>query len=206
MRAFAHALVIRYHLTPVPFRMRSIARAPVARSAPARAAPVVPRRAAATKSDVQASKASNLSAERAAQKEVMRAHRRCVSFGYTLSSLFLSSQCYPCSKLASIFQNWKQTDAGEGYMYTDKETVRNYMKKAPSLCYYDIGMGRVDPEVLKELYEEERAKVVAKPQAEKDEFRRALRETVEPKLEKLYVLVSMRGRRLSFARSSWHHS
>lgn len=121
--------------------------------------------------------------------------------GVYLSRLFLYSQCYPCSKLASIFQNWKSTDAGEGYMYTDKEAIRNYMKKAPNLCYYDIGMGRVDPDVLKELYEEERAKVVAKPQAEKDEFRRALRETVEPKLEKLYVLVSLARSTTLFARS-----
>lgn len=160
----------------------ALARAP-ARSAVPRSANVAPRRAASSKSDVQASKSSNLSAERAAQKEVVRAHRRCVPFSLRRRAI----RSRVCSRLASIFQNWKQTDPHEGYVYTNKDTIKAFAKRNPNALYYEIGMGRVDPEVLKELYEEERAKVVAKPQAEKDEFRRALRETVEPKLDELYV-------------------
>lgn len=86
------------------------------------------------------------------------------------------------SKLASIFQNWKTNDEHEGYIFTNKDVVKAYAKRDPEGLYYDIGMGRVDPSVVRELYEEDRAKVVAKSASEKEELRRELRKEVEPKL------------------------
>lgn len=92
-----------------------------------------------------------------------------------------------CSKLASIFQNWTTNDENEGYLYTSKDVIKSYAKRDPDGLYYDIGMGRVDPAALKELYEEDRAKMVAKSESEKESFRRSLREEVEPRLKELYV-------------------
>ena len=93
-----------------------------------------------------------------------------------------SNLCF--SKLASIFQNWKTNDPHEPYLYDTKQEVLEYAKRDPNNLYYDIGMGRVNPAVLKELYEEQRAKVVAKPQSEKDELLRSLYAEAEPMLEK----------------------
>ena len=61
--------------------MRQVCRAPRA-VAPRKVATSVPRRAASTKSDVQTKSDSSLSGERAAQREVMRVHRRFVLLSF----------------------------------------------------------------------------------------------------------------------------